>query len=136
MFTHPQALVGACSGHAIAAGAFMLLCCDTRIGTAGDYKIGLNETAIGMTLPVFGLELAMARLSRRHLTAATIQARLFDPETALDAGFLDQLVDAEGLLERSIEVATQLAQYPLHAYAANKLAIRAAAIARIRESLE
>jgi enoyl-CoA hydratase len=136
MFTHPQPLVGACSGHAIAAGAFMLLSCDTRIGTAGDFKIGLNETAIGMTLPVFGLELATARLSRRHLTAATIQARLFDPEAAVDAGFLDQVVDAENLLERSVEVATQLAQYPQKAYAANKLAVREASITRIQESLE
>lgn len=135
MFSHPQPLVGACTGHAIAAGAFMLLSCDTRIGTAGDFKLGLNETAIGMVLPVFGLELAAARLSRRHLTSAAIQATLFNPETALDAGFLDEIVTGEELLQRSIEVATQLAQYPAQSYAGNKLAIREASIERIRQSL-
>lgn len=135
MFSHPQPLVGACTGHAIAAGAFMLLSCDTRIGTAGDFKIGLNETAIGMVLPVFGLELAAARLSRRHLTSAAIQATLFSPETARDAGFLDEVVTGEELLPRSIEVATQLAQYPTQSYAGNKLAIREASIERIRQSL-
>ena len=136
MFSHPQPLIGACTGHAIAAGAFMLLSCDTRIGTAGDFKLGLNETAIGMVLPVFGLELAAARLSRRHLTAATIQARLFNPEEAMDAGFLDEVVSGDQLQQRSIEVAAQLAKFPAEAYAGNKLAIRESSIERIRQSLE
>jgi enoyl-CoA hydratase len=136
MLSHPQPLLGACTGHAIAAGAFMLLSCDTRIGTAGDFKLGLNETAIGMALPVFGLELAAARLSKRHLSAATIQARLFNPEEAVDAGFLDRVVSAEDLLQQSIETAAQLAQLPTETYAANKLLIRESSIARIRQSLE
>ena len=136
MFSHPQPLIGACTGHAVAAGAFMLLSCDTRIGIPGDFKLGLNETSIGMVLPVFGLELAAARLSRRHLTAATIQARLYNPEDAVDAGFLDMIVAEEDLKQRSIETAAQLAVYPAEAYAGNKLAIRESSIARIRHSLE
>ena len=136
LFSHPQPLIGACTGHAIAAGAFMLLSCDTRLGTAGDFKLGLNETAIGMVLPVFGLELAAARLSKRHLTAAAIQARLFNPEQAVDAGFLDLVVSEDELVQRSVEAAAQLAQYPAEAYAGNKLAIRASSIERIRQSLE
>ena len=135
LFTHPQPLIGACTGHAIAGGAFMLLGCDTRIGAAGDFKIGLNETAIGMTLPVFGIELAHARLSKRHLTAAMVQARMYSPELAVDAGFLDQVVAAENLKEKSLELAAQLAELPNDAYVGNKLASREAAIARIKASL-
>ncbi len=135
MFTHPQPLIGACTGHAIAAGAFMLLSCDTRIGAAGAYKLGLNETAIGMVLPVFGLELASARLSRRHLTAATIQARMYNPKEAVDAGFLDRVVEEGELLEQSIAAASQLAAYPTESYAGNKLAIRESSIERIRKSI-
>ena len=136
MFSHPQPLLGACTGHAIAAGAFMLLSCDTRIGCSGDFKLGMNETAIGMTLPVFGLELANARLSRRHLNAAVIQARLFNPDQAVDAGFLDRVVAEEDLKQQSIETAAQLAEYPAEAYAGNKLAIRKDYIARISDSLK
>ncbi|MCZ6459340.1 MAG: enoyl-CoA hydratase-related protein, partial [Gammaproteobacteria bacterium] len=44
LFSHPQPVVAACTGHAIAAGAFMLLASDTRIGVQGEFKIGLNET--------------------------------------------------------------------------------------------
>ena len=61
LFSYRLPVVAAASGHAVAAGAFLLLASDTRIGAAGEYSLGLNETAIGMTLPVFGRELALAR---------------------------------------------------------------------------
>ena len=63
-------VVAACTGHAMAGGALLLLACDQRVGTAGEFKIGLNETALGMTLPDFGLTLAHDRLDRRHLCQA------------------------------------------------------------------
>ncbi len=135
IFSHPQPVVIACSGHAIAAGAFMLLAADTRVGAEGDFKIGLNETAIGMTLPTFGLELAKSRLSKRYQTAAVIQAQLFDPEGARDVGFLDEVVAADSLIDHALQRAGALAKIPGDAYAANKLAIREASIATIRASL-
>ena len=135
LFSHPQPLVAACTGHAIAAGAFMLLCCDTRIGIDGDFKIGLNETAIGMTLPEFGLELATARLSKRHLQAATIQARLFNPQQAVDVGFLDEIVNPEMLKAHCLAIADVLAQLPGETYGANKLAIRRPYIDRMQQTL-
>jgi len=135
LFKHPQPVVVACAGHAVAAGAFTLLAADTRIGVSGPFKIGLNETAIGMTLPTFGLQLAAARLSKRLHTKATIQGHLFGPEEALDAGFLDQVVSPEVLIDTAFSVAVELAQLPTEAYAANKLAVRAPYIAVIESSL-
>ena len=85
----PAALLVACTGHALAAGALLLLTGDYRIGTAGDFKIGLNETQIGLTLPAFGLELARDRLRPTHLTTATALATLYGPDEALEAGYLD-----------------------------------------------
>ncbi|MGK2948559.1 MAG: enoyl-CoA hydratase-related protein, partial [Acidimicrobiales bacterium] len=58
IFGHPQPVVVAVTGHALAAGALLTLACDTRIGGDGPAKIGLNETAIGMGLPVYATELA------------------------------------------------------------------------------
>jgi len=40
LYGGPLPVVAGCNGHAIAMGAFILHACDTRIGTAGDYKIG------------------------------------------------------------------------------------------------
>ncbi len=133
LFSHPQPVVAACTGHAVAAGALLLLACDSRLGANGEFRIGLNETAIGMGLPVFALQLAAARLSRRHQTAAVIQARLFDPATAVDAGFLDEASDSVDT--HALAVATELAKLPPEAYAANKRDSRAPFIETIAGSL-
>lgn len=135
LFTHPQPVIAACTGHAIAAGAFMLLASDTRIGAEGSFRIGLNETAIGMALPVFGLELARARLSQRHMTSAVIQARIYSPESAVDAGFLDDTRPADQVLDAALALAEELGALPAQAYAANKLGMRNAFADVIRASL-
>ena len=135
LFDFPQPVVAGCTGHAVAAGAFLLLCCDTRIGIDGKFKLGMNETAIGMTLPVFGYELANHRLSRRHLTAAFVQAQLYDPKGAMAVGYLDQLVAPDALGTTAHEIAAQLAELPGEAYAANKRHLRRDALRAIKESL-
>ena len=135
LFGVPQPVVAGCTGHAIAAGAFMLLTCDTRIGARGDFKLGLNETAIGMTLPVFGRELARNRLSKRHLTGAVIQSQMHDPEEAVDAGFLDQLVDPDEVEATCLATAKQLAVLPGKTYAQQKNATREEPLSLIEASL-
>lgn len=135
LYGHPQPLVTAATGHAVALGAFMLLASDYRLGVTGDFKIGLNGTAIGLTLPAFGIELAEARLSRRHLTQAAINAQLYAPQMAIDVGFLDEVVAAEFIRTRTIEKAQQLTKLDPVAFAATKRGFRAAMIARVLASL-
>ena len=109
LYLFPVPIVVACTGHALAAGAITLLAVDTRIGAAGDFKIGMNEVAIGMPVPRCAMELAKDRLSKRHFTAAVNHARIYDPEGARDAGFLDAVVPPESVLEAAHEHATNLA---------------------------
>ncbi len=135
LFSFPQPVVVASAGHAIAAGALVLLAADTRIGAAGEFRYGLNETAIGMSLPPFGMEMAKCRLSKRHQTQAIIQARLYDPDTAQQAGYLDQVVEAGALENQALEQAAALAELPASAYAATKLDVRRDYIDRITASL-
>jgi enoyl-CoA hydratase len=136
LFGHPQPVVAACTGHAIAAGGFLLLACDTRIGTLGEYKLGLNETSIGMGFPVFGYELANSRISKRHLTAVLLQSKLYDPNGAIDAGFLDKAVAIEELEQHSLGIASQLAHLPGSAYAKNKRDMRAISLQNIKDSIQ
>lgn len=135
LFSHPQPVVMACTGHAIAAGAFLLLCADSRIGGAGEFKIGLNETAIGMTIPVFGQELARCRLNPRHLTRAFVQAHLYDPDASVDAGFLDRVLPMDQVVEQAFNEAVRLTDVAGEAYGGNKRNIRSAHIAAIEASL-
>ncbi|MEO1787699.1 MAG: enoyl-CoA hydratase-related protein, partial [Pseudomonadota bacterium] len=81
LYGFPKPVIGAVTGHAIAMGCFILQGCDVRIGVSGDFKIGANETAINMVLPVFAQELLHARVRPDRLTEAAILARLYDPET-------------------------------------------------------
>ncbi len=135
LYEFPLPTVTGASGHALAAGALVLCASDTRIGARGDFKIGLNETAIGMALPIFGVEFARDRLSKRHFTAAGVQARIYDPEGAVAAGYLDRVVDAEELEGAVLAEAGALAKLPRGAYAATKRSSRRATIAHIRETL-
>ena len=114
----------------------LLLVADQRIGAAGDFKIGLNEVAIQMTLPVFAMELARARLSKRHFTAATTQARVYDPETARDAGYLDATAPPEALFDVAFEQARNLTKLADPAFRNTKHRERAATIQLIRATLE
>jgi enoyl-CoA hydratase len=136
LFTHPQPVVSASAGHAIAAGALVLLASDTRIGAAGDFKYGLNETAIGMSLPPFGLQMAICRLSKRHQTQAILQATLYEPGEAQTVGYLDEVVAPEALEQTAIKQATALAELPAKAYSETKLDLRAAYIKIIKASLK
>ncbi len=135
MYVHPQPVVAACSGHALAAGALLLLASDLRIGAKGKFKIGLNEVAIGMTLPIFGVELARARLSPRHYTQAVTQSRIFDPDTAVEAGFLDATVDAGELTNAAFAEAKRLSELSRGAFKNTKIHERGAQVEFIRSTL-
>ena len=105
----PRPIVTACTGHALAAGAVVLLCCDIRICAAGTYKIGLNEVAIGLPLPPIVVALARARLSPRHFTRACNTAQVYTPTEAVEVGFLDEAGSADATGE-ALRVATGLAE--------------------------
>lgn len=135
LYMFPRPVVVACTGHALAAGAILLLVADARFGAAGDFKIGLNEVSIHMTLPVFAMELARARLSKRHFTAAVAQARIYDPQAAVDAGYLDATAPPEQLLEVAFAQALQLTALPDPAFRATKERERAAIVQFIRDTL-
>ena len=136
IYGHPQPVVLGVTGHALAAGALLTLACDTRIGGDGPAKIGLNETAIGMGLPHYAVELAQARLAPTHLLRATAQAEIYDPAGAVAAGYLDRVVPAAELDETVIDEARRLGQLPGSAYRFTKLALHRAMIDRVLERLD
>jgi len=128
-------VVLAVSGHALAMGALLCLSADYRLGMKGEYKLGLNEVAIGMTLPWFGIELARARLQEAQLNHAVGLAKVYDPDGAAAVGYLDEVVEAEHLLDRAIELATDFATLNMPAHEATKARVREPLMARLEEAL-
>ncbi|MCU1353661.1 MAG: Enoyl-CoA hydratase/isomerase [Acidimicrobiales bacterium] len=128
--------IAACTGHALAAGALMLLVSDHRVGADLPAKIGLNEVAIGMALPIFAVELARDRLTPREFGPATMQARIYDPAGAVDAGYLDRVVPVDRLLDEAMADAARLAEIRTGAYARTKLVARQATIDHVLSTVE
>lgn len=124
MLSHPYPIIVACSGHAVAKGAFLLLSADYRVGVDGPFTIGLNEIRIGMTMHHVGIELARDRLGKAAFQRAVINAEMFNPQSAQEAGFLDQVVAAEELSSAANAMAQQLKKINLQAHRQTKLKVR------------
>lgn len=131
----PAPVVIAASGHAIAAGSFLLLSADARIGAEGPFKIGLNEVRIGLTMPLFVIELARARLAPAHFDRAVVSAAMYSPTEAVAAGFLDRTVPAAELRPAAAALAADLAGLGREAHAATKLRARGQALEALRAAI-
>ncbi len=115
MFMFPKPVVLACTGHALALGAIMLFAGDVRVGPMPEagrkpVKVGMNEVAIGMTLPDFAFRLARSRVPIRHQTTCLTLAKVCTPEESIEYGYIDILADKPGYAG-TLEKAVQQAQY-------------------------
>ena len=124
MLSFPYPIIIACSGHAIAKGAFLLLSADYRLGIEGDFKIGLNEVMIGMTMHNAGIEIAKARLTPLYIERSVNNSEIYTPKDAIKAGFLDKIVPQEHLLPTAFKIAEMFSQLNKRAHAETKLKVR------------
>jgi enoyl-CoA hydratase len=136
LYGSPIPIVAACTGHALAGGALVLLTCDLRIGATGPYRIGLNEVSIGMPVPVLAMELARDRIAKEELCRATLRAQIYGPDEAAKIGYLDEVAPADTLLARAKEEAAKLGGLSRMAYAATKRRLRGKTIAHVVASLD
>ncbi|MGO4313748.1 crotonase/enoyl-CoA hydratase family protein [Pseudomonas sp. KB_15] len=126
LLSHPFPVIVACPGHAVAKGAFLLLSADYRIGVDGAFSIGLNEVQIGMTMHHAGIEIARDRLSKVALQRSVVNGEMFNPQSAVAAGFLDVVVSAEELQGAALAAARQLKKINMTAHKNTKLKVRKA----------
>jgi enoyl-CoA hydratase len=136
LLLEPMPVVAASTGHALAMGALVLLACDHRLGASGDWKIGLNEVAIGMPLPRWAVELGSYRIAPAEREWRMVLGQVGSPEEAVTAGFLDRVVPAERLLEEARAVASRLAELRSGAVAGTKIRLRSALVDRMLEDME
>ena len=125
-------IVAACTGHAVAAGAFVLMGAHHRVGADdATFRICLIETQIGMVLPDWAVELTNERLVGFHAQQAAIESRVYDPATAVEAGFLDRIVPADEVVDAAMLEAVRLSSLPAAAYAGNAAKVRARGLERL-----
>ncbi|MBT8142502.1 MAG: crotonase/enoyl-CoA hydratase family protein [Gammaproteobacteria bacterium] len=120
MLNFPLPIIVAVPGHCIAKAAFITMSADYAIGVEGHFKIGLNETAIGMTMHNVGIELARYSLSKRYFRRSVLNAEIYGPIEAVEAGFLDMIVQEENLVPSVKQVAEQFTKLDLTAFGISK----------------
>ena len=136
LYAMPVPVVAACTGHALAAGALLMMGCDMRIGADVACKIGLNEVALGIVLPDWALTISQERLSRRHLQAAVALAELTGAAGAVEAGFLDIVVPEAEVLSTAVARAQVYATLSRDAYGGTVQAMRGPVLQRLAEQIE
>ena len=136
LLSFPAPVIVACTGHAVAMGVFLLLSGDARVGAAGPYRLVANEVAIGLTLPYAAIEILRQRLSPAHFTRAALLAEPYTPETAVGAGFLDQVVPPDELLDAARGIAEAATMLDSDAHAATKLRARQHTLDAIRAAID
>ena len=135
VMAYPYPVIAACNGHSLAMGVFLMLSADYVIGSRGDFKIAANEVAIGMTMPRVAAAVLRQRLNPAAFQRAVTLSQYFDVESALRAGFFDELVDPADLMRRARTCADEFKKLDPRAHTASKRRIRAALIRKIRFSI-
>ena len=135
VMAYPHPVIAACNGHSFAMGVFLMLSADYVIGCRGDFRIAANEVALGLTMPRVAAAMLNHRLAPAAYQRAVTLSEQFDPESALDAGFFDELVEPADLAARAGALAEQFQALDARAHAASKRRIRASLIRRIRRSV-
>jgi enoyl-CoA hydratase len=130
---HPAPVVTLCEGHAYPMGAFLMLAADKAIGTEGDFITGMNESAIGMALPIYPMILGAARLNQRGRKAVAT-SEMFKPHDAQEVGYFDQVVAPDQVETALSEALAHMKTLNSGAFHANKSAMNKQLIADIEAS--
>ena len=132
LFEFERPVVIACTGHAMAAGAALLLAADRRVGVDGPFKLGFNEVTMGASISAATVELARYRMPMPWFESL-ISGETFPPRMALQAGLLDTVVETDiALAEEAQRTADLLGGIAIEAFQAMRRAARGAVADRIR----
>ncbi len=137
LYTLPKPTVAAITGHAIAGGCILALCCDYRFIAQGRKLMGLNEIKLGVPVPY------VADCVLRHLVGVRNGRDMMDsgefygPDELSRMGVVDQAWPLEQVLPQAVEKAGLLGALPQRAFAMIKRnrveAVEARILARLEE---
>lgn len=125
----PLPIVAAITGHSPAGGAVLSIFCDYRVMARGAFRIGLNEVQVGLAVPE-AIQRALRRLIGTYRAERLLVAgAMLDAEQALACGFVDELVDADHTITRSVTWLRELFALPSQAMAQTRRLARADLVA-------
>ena len=118
-------IVAAITGHAPAGGAVLSIMCDYRVMADGAFKIGLNETQVGLAVPA-PIQAALRRLVGAYRAERLMVAgAMLDAADAKGVGFVDELVATDLVVPRAIAWLEELVKLPRNAMSQTRQIARA-----------
>ncbi len=132
LLVFPKPLVAAVNGHAIAGGCIIAAAADHRVMTRGTGRIGVPELVVGVPFPPLPLEMVAARVSPIVLRDLVYSGRTVLADEAVSLGLIDEVVEAEDLIERSVAIARQMSAIPTSAFALTKRGFTDGVLDRVR----
>jgi enoyl-CoA hydratase len=124
-------LIGAVTGHAIAGGLVLALCCDVRIASsAGRY--GLTEVKVGVPYPQAAIITVRAELAPHAARRLALGNALTDAQDCVSLGVFDEAAPADAVVSRAHEAAAELGAMPGDVYARTKRDLRGEALEQMR----
>lgn len=108
LYTMPKPTVAAITGHAIAAGCILALCCDYRFIAEGRKLMGLNEVKIGVPVPYLGDCVTRDLIGVRYARGVIEGGEFYQPEAAREMGLIDEIVPLDRVLDAATEKAEVL----------------------------
>lgn len=128
VFDHPAPVVAAVNGHAIAGGCVIAAACDVRLMSKG--KIGLAELSVGVPFPPVPMEI-MRHAIGSAVSHLVLTAALLDPAQAQSIGLVQDVCEAEILLDSAVDQARQMARTPVDVFSVSKRQLQQPARDRI-----
>ena len=124
IYRYPKIIFTAISGHSPAGGTVISIMTDYRIMNNGNYVIGLNEVAVGLSMPIGIGRVFQSLLGERVAEKMTLTGKLVNPEEAESIGLIDKVVESENLLNYSIETMNKWLKLPFNKQIESKLSLR------------
>lgn len=127
----PVPVAAAIAGHNPAGGCVLSLCCDYRVMARGPFRIGLNETQVGLVVPD-AIQYLLRRVVGTHRAERLVVAgAMVESEQALAYGMVDELADAGEVVVRAARWLEELLALPNGPMLATRRMARADVVAAL-----
>ncbi|KAI4498241.1 hypothetical protein M0802_006727 [Mischocyttarus mexicanus] len=127
----------AINGSSPAGGCLLAISCEYRALVDGKHTIGLNEAQLGIIPPRWFSDPYISIIGYRRAEIALMKGTLFNPNTALNIGLVDELVnDKSEAIEKCLKYISSYDRIPRAARNQIKLKIRKESIAWLQKHRE
>lgn len=121
LYTFPKPTIAAITGHAIAGGCILALCCDYRIIAQGRKLMGVNELKLGVPVP-FLAQQVLAMVCGESMAQEVVETGdLYDATRLFELGLVDQVAPLEEVRPLALARAAELGALPPRGFAGSKL---------------